>query len=241
MKDLTIESSPQLYARIAGAIYLLIIVFGGFSEGFVMNTLVVSGDAATTAHNIMASAALWRLSVAGNLIVPLMAVPQLWIIYHLLKPAGRELALLFVLLEIVSLSVESISKLFLLMVLPMLSNAGYGHIFPPAQLFALVQMMLTAHDMCFNIALLFFGVDCLVTGYLIFRSGYFPKAIGMLLQLAGLSYLIGTLAVFFAPAFAETIALPVQLVALMGEASFCLWLLVKGVNVAKWNARMAAG
>jgi hypothetical protein len=241
MKDLTIESSPQVYARIAGAIYLLIIVFGGFSEGYVMNTLVVAGDAAATAHNILASSALWRLSVAGNLIVPLIAVPQLWIIYHLLKPAGRELALLFVLLEIVSLSVESISKLFLIMALPTLSNAGYGQIFQPQQLFALVDIMLTTHNICFNIALLFFGVDCLVTGYLIFRSGYFPKVIGMLLQLAGLSYLIGTLSVFFAPTFADVISLPVQLLALIGEASFCLWLLVKGVNVAKWNERVGAG
>jgi hypothetical protein len=241
MRNLAIESSPQLYARIAGAIYLVIIVFGGFSEGFVMNTLVVSDDPAATAHNILASSALWRLSVAGDLIVPLIAVPQLWIIYHLLKPAGRTLALLFVLLEIVSLSVESISKLFLLMVLPMLQNAGYAHTFPPQQLFAFVSMMLAAHNMCFNIALLFFGADCLVTGYLIFRSGYFPRVIGLLLQLAGLSYLIGTLSAFFAPAFADVISLPAQLLALIGEASFCLWLLVMGVNVAKWNERVGAG
>ena len=240
MKSLTIESSPLFYARLAGAIYLLIILFGGFSEGYVMNTLVVSGDPAATAHNIMASATLWRLSVGGDLIVPLIAVPQLWIIYYLLKPAGRNLALLFVLLEVVSLSVESVSKLFLLMVLPMLENAGYAHTFDPQQLYAFVSMMLGAHNTCFNIALLFFGVDCLVTGYLIFRSGYFPRIIGLLLQLAGLSYLIGTLSVFFAPAFADAISLPVQLVALVGEASFCLWLLVMGVNVTKWNARVAA-
>ena len=206
-----------------------------------MNTLVVPGDAAATAHNILASSALWRLSVAGDLIVPLIAVPQLWIIYHLLKPAGRSLALLFVLLELVSLSVESVSKLFLLTILPMLENAGYGHIFDPQQLYALASMMLGAHNTCFNIALLFFGPDCLVTGYLVFRSGYFPRVIGLLLQLAGLSYLVGTLSVFFAPAFADVISLPVQLLALIGEASFCLWLLVKGVNVARWNERVGAG
>ncbi|HLZ84938.1 MAG TPA: DUF4386 domain-containing protein [Caulobacteraceae bacterium] len=238
MQSLTIESSPRFYARLAGAIYLLIILFGGFSEGYVMNTLVVSGDPAATAHNIMASSTLWRFSVAGDLIVPLIAVPQLWIIYHLLKPAGRELALLFVLLEIVSLSVESVSKLFLLLVLPMLENAGYGHVFQSQQLFALTGMILSAHDTCFDIALLFFGADCLVTGYLIFRSGYFPRLIGLLLQLAGLSYLIGTLSVFFAPALASMISLPVQLLALIGEASFCLWLLVMGVNVPKWNERL---
>jgi hypothetical protein len=240
MNNWTIEAYPQVYARAAGAIYLLIILFGGFSEGYVMNMLVVSGDPAATAHNILASSALWRLSVAGDLIVPLIAVPQLWIVYQLLKPAGKNVALLFVLLEIVSLSVESISKLFLLTVLPLLGNAAYAHAFQPQQIVSLAGMMLTAHDICFNIALLFFGVDCLVTGYLIFRSGYFPRIIGRLLQLAGLSYLVGTLSTFFAPAFADVIGLPVQLLALIGEASFCFWLLVMGVDVAKWNERVGS-
>lgn len=239
MESWTIEARPKAYARAAGALYLLIILLGGFSEGYVMNTLVVSGDAAATARNIMAASGLWRLSVAGDLIVPLIAVPQLWIIYHLLKPAGRSLALLFVFLEIVSLSVESVSKLFLLMILPMLENVAYGHVFQSQQLFALTSMMLGAHNTCFNIALLFFGPDCFVTGYLIYRSGYFPKIIGALLALAGLAYTIGTLAFFLAPTFGDLISLPVQLVALIGEASFCLWLLARGVNVAKWKERAA--
>ena len=206
-----------------------------------MNTLVVPGDAAATAHNIAASAALWRLSVAGDLVVPLLAVPQLWIVYLLLKPVSKNLALLFVFLEIVSLSVESISKLFLLMVLPVLGNAGYASLFEPQQLYALAGMLLTAHNSCFNIALMFFGADCLVTGYLIFKSRYFPRLIGLLVQLAGISYLIGTFSTFFAPAFADLVTLPVQLVALIGEASFCLWLLVMGVNVTKWKERIAPG
>jgi Domain of unknown function (DUF4386) len=79
MTNKTIEYSPQAYARTAGALYLLVILFGGFSEGFVMNTLIVSGDAAATAHNITAASGLWQLSVAADLIVPLIAVAQLWI------------------------------------------------------------------------------------------------------------------------------------------------------------------
>jgi len=74
---------------------------------------------------------------------------------------------------------------------------------------------------------------------LIFRSGYFPKAIGLLMQLAGVSYLVGTLSVFFAPFLANAIGLPVQLLALVGEASFCLWLLLRGVDAAKWRERFA--
>jgi hypothetical protein len=237
MDDWTIETHPRAYARVAGAIYLLIILFGGFSEGYVMNTLVVSGDAAATTRNIMASAGLWRLSVGGDLIVPLLAIPQLWIAYLLLKLAGRNLALLFVLLEVMSLAVESVSKLFLLMILPLLTNAGLGHAFRPDQIASLAGLLLSAHETCFNIALMFFGPDCIVTGYLVFRSGYFPKVIGLLLQLAGVSYLVGTLSVFFAPSVADVIGLPVQLLALVGEAAFCLWLLIVGVDATKWKAR----
>ena len=110
----TVENSPQVYARIGGALYLAIIVLGAFAEGFVADKLVVPGDAATTAHNIMASPMLWHFSVAGNLIVALCAVPLLWIEYLLLRPVNEQLVLLAVLFNLVSLAVEAISKLFLL-------------------------------------------------------------------------------------------------------------------------------
>jgi len=88
----TVEHSPQRYARIAGFLYLVIIVLGAFAEGFVANKLIISGDAATTALNVMASPELWRLSVAGDLIVVLCAVPLLWIEYLLLRPVSKHLA-----------------------------------------------------------------------------------------------------------------------------------------------------
>lgn len=228
---------PQRYARLAGAIYLLVIVFGGFSEGVVANKLIVS-DAATTARNITAASDLWRVSLAGNLIVPLIAVAQLWIEYLLLRPVSRNLALLFMLLNLVSLCVEGVSKLFQLMVLPVLESGGYGGAFQPDQLYALADLALTAHDIAFQIALLFFGCACLVSGYLIFKATYFPKIIGILMQLAGASYLVASLSELLAPAFANAITPWVLLPVLVGETSFCLWLLLKGVNVAKWNEQV---
>src|SRR5271165_4165269 len=108
------EFSPQRYARFGGVLYLAIIVLGAFAEGFVANKLVVSGDAAMTAHNILASPQLWRLGVAGDLAVVLCAVPLLWIEYLLLRPVSKHLVLLAVLFNVVSLAVEAISKLFLL-------------------------------------------------------------------------------------------------------------------------------
>jgi len=241
MANQTVEHSPQRYARIGGALYLAIIVLGAFAEGFVTNKLVVSGDAATTAHNILASPELWRLSVAGDLIVVLCAVPLLWIEYLLLRPVSKHLVLLAVLFNLVSLAVEAMSKLFLLVVMPTLGNAEYLRAFDPQQLQILANLALKSHDIAFNIALIFFGFTCLVNGYLIFRSGYLPKIIGILMQFAGLSYLTACFAALFAPAFADLIIPAVLIPPLIGESSFCLWLLVKGVNFAKWKERVSMG
>ncbi len=235
----TIETSPQLYARTGGLLYLLIIVFGGFAEGYVMNSLVVGGDAATTAHNILAAPGLWNLSVAGNLLVPVLAAVQAWIFYLLLRPVNRQLVLLSVFLMLVSLSVESVSKLFLLAVMPILTGGHHPGAFEPLQAQALVHLSLVMHDIAFNIALIFFGLGCLVDGYLIIKSGYLPKLIGLLMQVAGLSYLVACFAALLAPALADVITPAILVPPLIGESSFCLWLLIKGVNVAKWRERLA--
>ena len=237
----TVEKSPQRYARLGGALYLAIIVLGAFAEGFVANKLLVPGDAAATAHNILASPGLWRLSVAGNLIVVICAVPLLWIEYLLLRPVSKQLVVLAVLFNLVSLAVEAISKLFLLVVMPTLGSADFLRAFEPQQLQILANLALRSHDIAFNIALIFFGFTCLVYGYLISKSGYLPKFVGILMQIAGLSYLTACFATLFAPAFADLITPAILLPPLIGELSFCLWLLVKGVNIAKWNERTSMG
>jgi hypothetical protein len=238
MANRTVESSPQIYARTGGLLYLAIILLGAFAEGFVADKLVVAGDAATTAHNIMASPMLWHLSVAGDLIVALCAVPLLWIEYLLLRPVNRQLVLLAVLFNLVSLAVEATSKLFLIIVMPTLGNGAYQKAFEPQQLEVLANLALRSHDIAFNIALIFFGLTCLVNGYLIFKSGYLPKLVGILMQIAGWSYLTACFAALFAPAFSDLITPAILLPPLIGESSFCLWLLVKGVNIEKWKERV---
>ena len=240
MGNHTVEASPQAYARIGGALYLVIIVLGAFAEGFVANKLIAPGDAATTAHNIMAAPALWQFSVAGDLIIVLCAVPLLWIEYLLLRPVS-QLVLLAVLFNLVSLAFEAISKLFLLALMPTLGNADYLKAFEPQQLQALANLAFKSHEIAFNIALIFFGFTCLVNAYLIFKSGYLPKLIGVLMQIAGLSYLTACFAALFAPTFADLIIPAILLPPLIGESSFCLWLLIKGVDVSKWNERMIVG
>jgi hypothetical protein len=235
MTNNSIATSPQLYARTGGALYLVIIVLGGFAEGFVANRLIAPGDAATTAQNILAAPGLWRMGVAADFIVPLCAIPLLWIEYLLLRPVSKSLVLLAVMLNLVSLAVEAVSKLFLLVVMPTLGSADYQRAFDPQQLQVLANLALKSHDTAFNIALIFFGLTCIVNGYLIFRSGYFPKLIGLLMQLAGISYLIACFAALFAPAFADLITPAILLPPFIGEASFCLWLLIKGVDIDQWQ------
>jgi hypothetical protein len=241
MANHSVENSPQRYARIGGVLYLAIIVLGAFAEGVVTNKLIVSGDATATAHNILASRELWRLGVTSDFIVVLCAVPLLWIEYLLLRPVSKQLVLLAVLFNLVSLAVEAISKLFLLVVMPTLGSADYLRAFDPQQLHTLASFALKSHDIAFNITLIFFGFTCLVNGYLILKSGYFPRLIGVLMQVAGLSYLIACFAALFVPTFADLIVPAILLPPFIGESSFCLWLIVKGVNIAKWKERVSHG
>lgn len=218
----------------------MIIVFGGFAEGFVSGKLLVACDTAATARNILAAPTLWQLGVLANTVVVVCALPLLWIEYLLLRPVSRHLVLLALLLNLVSLAVEAVSKLFLLLVLPTLTNTEYRAAFGPAQQAVLVNLELRAHDIAFNIALVFFGLTCLVNGYLIFRSGYLPKAVGILLQLAGACYLVACCAALFASALAEVLIPSILLPPLVGELCLCLWLLLRGVDSAKWQERVGA-
>jgi hypothetical protein len=155
---------------------------------------------------------------------------------------SKTLVLLSVFFSLVSLAVEAVSKLFLLTVVPTLANAAaYLHAFEPAQLQALAYLALRAHDIAFNIALIFFGCVCLVDGYLIFKSRYFPKVLGILIQIAGLSYLIACFADLFAPTVADLIIPAILIPPFIGESALCLWLLIMGVNVPKWRERMSMG
>jgi uncharacterized protein DUF4386 len=230
-KERITETSPQVYARIGGVLYLIIIVIGFSSEFFGREKLVASGDAAT-ASNIVASESLWRISIAGDLILLVCAVALTMILYVLLRPVNKNLALLAVFFNIV----EAASKLGLFAALFLSGNADYLKAFQPHQLHALVKISLKLHDYGFGIDLVFFGFACLVYGYLLFRSGYFPRTLGVLMAIAGLSYLTNSFTLILAPAYSGRI-FPILVLALVGELSLCLWLMVRGVNVPKWNEK----
>ena len=229
--------SPQTYARIAGALYLINILAGLLGEMFVRNTLVVSGDAAATAAHIVASPLLWRIGIAGDLIMQVTDVPMILIFYVLLKPVNRNLALLGMLFTLVQTAVLVTNKLNLLTPLFLLADAEYLKAFSPDQLHALAYVSIKAHGHGFGIGLIFFGFECLVTGYLIFKSGYLPRVLGAAVQIAGVCYLINSFALILAPAFADSIFPAILLPCFFAELALCLWLLVKGVDIVKWRER----
>src|SRR5260370_22242047 len=202
MKERITETSPQVYARIGGVLYLMIIVIGFSSEFFVRDKLVVSGDVTATANNILASESLWRISIAGELILLVCAVALTLILYVLLRPVNKNLALLAVFFNIVEFPIEAVSKLCLFAALFLSGNADYLKAFEPHQLHALVKISLKLHDYGFGIDLVFFGFACLVYGHLLFRSGYFPRTLGFLLPIAGLRYLTNRFTLILPPPYA---------------------------------------
>jgi len=240
MEEHRVEASPQVVSRIGGVLYLIIIVLGLFNEAFVRNKIIVSGDAAATAANIRSFESLWRFGIAAEFFLLMCATSLTLIFFVLLRPVSRDLALLAVFFNLVSVAIEASVQLYLLGALFPLGSAEYLKAFKPEQLYAMASLSVKSYAYGFGVALIFFGCVCLLLGYLIFKSGYLPRTVGVLMQLAGLSYLIDSFALILYPSFANRIFPLILVPAFIGESSLCLWLLVKGVNVERWKARVGA-
>jgi hypothetical protein len=235
--------SPRGYARLGGVLYLIIIIAGMHGELFVRGALVVSRDAAATGQNIIASSTLWRVGVAGDLLMHLCDVPLMLIFFILLRPVSKPLALLAMLFNLVQTCVLVANKLNLLLPLFLLGDAQYLTAFTLEQRQALAYVSLRVHDHGFGIGLIFFGMTTIILGTLIFRSGYLPKWLGILMQLAGVCYLVNSFALILYPPLAARLFPVILLPPFIAELSMALWLLVKGVDAAKWEeqAQRAAG
>jgi uncharacterized protein DUF4386 len=237
MTTRTTQTSPQVYARIGGVLYLITIILGAFGELFIRGRIVVPGDAAATATNLKSMESLWRFGIASEMFLGICSIALALILYVLLRPVNRDLALLATFFNLFAIAVETAYSLQLVEALYPLGNAAYLKAFTPEQLYALASLSIKAHGDGFGIALLFFGCFFPIAGYLIYKAGYFPKAIGILYMIPGLSYVISSFALILAPTFAGRFYFVIAGPALIGEASLCLWLLLKGVNLEKWEKR----
>ncbi|MFY9820470.1 MAG: DUF4386 domain-containing protein [Thermoanaerobaculia bacterium] len=241
MNERRVEASPQVLARIGGLLYLVIIAIGLFDEAYVRGKVVVAGDAAATAANLRSLEPLWRFGIAAELFLLICAIAMGWIFWLLLRPVSRDLAVLAIFFDVISMAVEAAITLYLVEAVLPLGKAEYLKALAPEQLNALSRLAISAHGYGFGVALIFFACFCLVAGHLIVKSGYFPKTIGVLLQIAGVCYLVNSFALLLSPDLAGRLFPVILIPSFIGESSLCLWLIVKGVNVEKWNRRQAEG
>jgi Domain of unknown function (DUF4386) len=178
----------QTYARIAGVLFLLSMVAGAFGEAYVPYRIVVPGDAAATAKNIIAFDSLFRMGFAGYLVEAVCDISLSLIFFVLLRPVHKNLALLAAFFGLISTALFGVAELFYFAASIILGGAPYLKTFSPDQLNTLAMLSLKVYGYGGGLFMVFYGIAAVLRGYLIFRSGYLPKALGVLLALAGLGF-----------------------------------------------------
>ena len=226
------NSTNQL-AKTAGFLYLIMILAGGFAEAFVREGLTVSGNAIATAHNILASEQLYRFGLVADLVTLTCGTILSLIFYILFKPVNRNLSLLALIFSIVASAVMAVNLLNQLAPLLLLHNTAYLKVFTMEQLQTLSLFFLNLQSQGYNISLLLFAFYFPIIGWLVYQSNFLPRILGVIYTMAGLGYLINSLAWFLFPHLAAYLFPYVLLPAFIGETSMSLWLLIKGVKIQK--------
>ena len=225
------DQSPRKTARMAGLFYLIFILTTVLAT-YVRSRFIVSGDAAATANNIVSSQGLFRVGFVTELVSAVFFVLAAWALYVLLKPVNKNLALLFLLLNLGGVAVECINALNLFAALQFLSGANYLTVFQTGQLQAMAMSSLNLYTSGFLIAQIFFSVWLLPLGYLVYKSHFLPKFLGLLLILDFFGNISWFLQGFFLPD-QSILAYPGNIISLIAEISLTAWLLIMAVKEQK--------
>ncbi len=229
-----VEKSPLFYARFAGFGLLLMAILAFFANFFVIESLIIPGDAATTANNLIANELLFRGGMSSFIIVLILDVLVAWALYILLKPVNKNLALLALFFRLIYTAIFGVAIYNFLSVLQLLSGADYLTVFETDQLHAQVMLLINAFKNGWLIGLVFFGFHLFVVGYLIFKSGFMPRIVGILLIMASMGYLIDNFAKILLSNYTDYETIFILIVALpgvIGELSLALWLVFKGNKI----------
>lgn len=220
--------SASRLARLAGLLYLAIIVCGLSGELLIRASLIVPGDPSATAANILGSPGLFRAGFLADTVMLLCDVALAVLFYQLFRTVSRPLALTAAVFRLVQAAVLAAGLLSYYAPALILADPAYAGLTDGAR-HAMAAFYLDLHAHGYDLGLIFFGVSSLVLGHLVRISGYFPGVLGYGLQAAGVVYLFGSLVRFLAPDLHGAVE-PLYLVPLLAEVAFCLWLLFKGAE-----------
>jgi len=223
------HASINRTARLAGGLYLSLVPLGFFSFVYVPSVLFVPGDAAATSRNIMASEWLFRSGTVSHLITQIIVVFLVLALYRLLKPVNKDRAVLMVVLALLGIPMAFLSEVNHLAALRLLGGAD-GGAFTSTQIQAQVMLFLDMRRSGVLVAQIFWGLWLLPLGLLVIRSGFLPRLLGILLVIGGAGYLFDSGTQLLFPGF-----ITISQFTIVGELLFSLWLLIKGVNVERWQ------
>jgi hypothetical protein len=225
------DMSLHKAAIVAGIGLLIMTIFAIFANFFVFQKLIIPGDATTTANNIMTNEMQFRIGICSFLIVIICDVVVAWALYVFLKPVNKSLSLLAALFRLVYATIFAIALVNYYSVFQLLSGSDYLAIFETSKLHAQVMLSINAFRDGWAVGFVFFGLHLALLGYLVFRSDYIPRILGILLIVAGIGYLIDNFGKFLFPNFDVIISMVTGL----GELIFMFWLLIKGSKIQEPN------
>jgi len=233
-------SSPKRLARIAGVLYLLVGIFGGFAEGFVDPKMYVAGNAAATAGNLVSNAGLVRMGVVSHLLDGTFFVFLALTLYILLKHVNKSVARAMVVLVVLATGIICLNAVFQFEGLRVATDPSYAAAFGVAGSNALALLLLDTQHYGTLAAQVFFGLWLVPLGYLAFKSGWFAKWLGVVLVVGGVCYLVDLLAAFLAPGLSKEIHSFVVIPSAIAEISMVVYLLVIGVKTPRQVERILA-
>lgn len=229
------ESSPRSYTKIGGVLYLMIIALGIFYQVIVRDSIQVPGDSMATMASLKENEFLWRLGIVAEFLSSIIGFGIILIMYRLTQPVNKDLAMLAAFFNLSATTIQTVYIIQLIEVLFPIGSSSYLQAFTTEQLGAMISLGMKSHVFGFGIALLMFGPYFLITGYLIYKSNYLPKFIGVLYTVSGIGYLVNSLTLILAPEFSGIVFMIIALPVFVGEMTLAIRLLVKGVNDVEWR------